>query len=220
MSDVAIITSIYDNYDHLKDIVPQSIDVEWICVTDTYHADKLKGWKVYYEPKRHLHPNRAAKTAKCLPWLYTHASSSIWIDASYQVVSPNFAEEALRYADPVAQFPHPWRNCAYDEADESLRLPKYEDQYGLIQEQKWALNYVYEHPRNYGLWATGVIVRQHTVKVVRSGFDWLNDIYTWSYQDQISHPNAMRNNHIDIINLPGTHLANEWLDYQGSGRHQ
>lgn len=217
MPKVAIITAIYDDYDTLKPTLEQSIDVEWICVTDTYLNNYINGWKIVYEPRPHLHPNRAAKTPKCLPWLYTDASASIWIDASYQVVSENFAEDALSYAEPIAQFRHPWRDCAYDEAEESLKLPKYQDQYTQILEQLQHLEG--NIPRNWALWATGVIARKHTNVVIKSGFDWLRMIYRYSYQDQISHPLAMYSNFLCPQNFPGTHLSNPWLSYQGSGRH-
>lgn len=218
MSKVAIITAIYDDYDTLKPTLEQSIDVEWICVTDTYLNNYINGWKIVYEPRPHLHPNRAAKTPKCLPWLYTDASASIWIDASYQVVSETFAEDALSYANPIAQFQHPWRNCAYDEASESLLLPKYTQEYDRILSQFQHLEYL-EHPKRWGLWATGVIARQHTPSVMSAGFDWLSMIYRFSYQDQISHPLVMNTNFLRPAHFPGTHLSNPWLSYQGSIRH-
>lgn len=218
----AIITAIYNDYDTLKPILNQNIDVEWICVTDTphdYDITNTNGWEIVYEPRPHLHPNRAAKTPKCLPWLYTDAPSSIWIDASYQVTSPNFAEDVLSYAYPIAQFNHPWRQCAYDEAEESLKLDKYITEWYLIDEQRWDLRNVKGHPHEWGLWATGVIARHHEPRTIQAGADWLSEIYQYSYQDQISHPDVMRRNGLRPINLPGTHLANEWLAYRGSGRH-
>lgn len=213
-----IITAIYDDYDTLKPALEQSIDVDWICVTDDPYMKypQYGSWNFVYEPRAHLHPNRAAKLPKCLPWLYASTDTSIWIDASYQVISPTFAEEILRYADPIAQFNHPWRQCAYDEAAESLLLSKYAGQ-PIDEQMKY---YEQGHfPDGWGLWATGVIARKHTPEVVNMGFEWLADIYRFSYQDQLSHPNACLNNGIRPINLPGTHLANDWLSYQGSGRH-
>lgn len=215
----AIITAIYDNYDTLKPTFEQSIDVEWICVTDDASlAPYTSGWKVIYEPRPHLHPNRAAKTPKCLPWLYTDASASIWIDASYRVISESFAEDVLSYANPIAQFPHPWRSCVYSEAEESLKLPKYVGERTNIVCQVEELRFR-GHPKLWGLWATGVIVRYHVPEVVDAGFDWLADIYNYSYQDQISHPDVMRRYGLHPVALPGTHLANKWLQYEGSGRH-
>lgn len=217
---IAVITAIYDDYDTLKPTLEQNTDVEWICVTDSYSSVEKgeSGWKIINEPRPHLHPNRAAKTPKCLPWLYTDAASSIWIDASYQVVSPTFAEDVLSYADPIAQFAHPWRQCVYAEADESLLLPKYKDEAWRIKAQIQDMHRR-EHPYDWGLWATGVIARHHCQSVMHFGFDWLYGIYQYSYQDQLSHPVALRDNMLDITDLPGTHLSNEWLVYQGSGRH-
>ena len=213
-----IITAIYDNYDSLKPILNQSIEVDWICVTDNdqYDVNHDWGWKIVYEPRPHLHPNRAAKLPKCLPWLYASTDTSIWIDASYKVVSSTFAEEILRYAQPLAQFRHPWRDCTYDEAVESGMLSKYQGE-PLFEQVQYLENVPF--PKNWGLWATGVIARQHTPEVVQMGFDWLSHLYRYSYQDQLSHPWACWNNDIRPIDLPGTHLANDWLSYQGSGRH-
>lgn len=220
---IAILTSIYNSFDTLKPILPQSTDVEWICVTDTYWPQPndppvTNGWKIVYEPRPHLHSARAAKTPKCLPWLYTSAESSIWIDASYRVTSTNFAEEAIRHADPIAQFKHPWRNCAFDEADEILRIPKHVNEYENVKRAITALSDS-GHPDNWGLWATGVIARRHTDDVISAGFDWLSNIYRYSVRDQISHPDVMRRWGLRPINLPGTHLANDWLQYEGSNRH-
>jgi hypothetical protein len=219
-----IITAIYDDYDTLKPVCKQSIDVNWICVTDDYdkYLNTLEGgdygWNIIYEPRPHLHPNRAAKLPKCLPWLYTDTGSSIWIDASYQVVSPTFAEDVLHYADPIAQFSHPWRQCVYDEVAESMLLPKYANEREWLGVQEATLK-LKNFPAKWGLWATGVIARHHTNGVIQSGFDWLAELYKFSYQDQISHPEVMWRNELRPVNLPGTHLHNEWLSYQGSGRH-
>jgi hypothetical protein len=216
MSKIAILTAIYDDYDTLKPTLDQTVDVEWICVTDTLINKEGKGWKIVYEPRWHLHPNRAAKTPKMLPWLYTNADTSIWIDASFQITSSSFAEEVLHYADPIAQFNHPWRQCAYAEGQECILIPKYAQE--VLQEQMDVME-EYGFPKDWGLWATGVIARKHTPEVISMGFDWMKQVHTYSYQDQVSYPFVCRMNNLRPINLPGTHLANQWLAYQGSGRH-
>ena len=219
MSKIAIITAIYDKYDTVKPILEQSVDVEWIMVTDNRdHWPWYGGWRTVYEPRSHLHPNRAAKLPKCLPWLYTDAEVSIWIDASYQVKSSHFAIEALSYADPIAQFVHPWRDCIYAEAEESLKLAKYDPERDRIRNQIEEANDL-GHPAHWGLWATGVIARKHTREVMRMGFDWFQMLHEYSYQDQLSHPVVCRVNGLYPNGIPGTHLSNDWLEYQGSGRH-
>lgn len=220
MSTIAILTAIYDSYDALKSTVPQDgVDVEWVCVTDDEdlkgetHAE---GWRVVYEPRPGIHPNRAAKHPKYEPWKYTDAPASIWVDASFRIVSSRFAAEAIAHADPIAQFPHPWRDCLYAEANESAPMVKYAGEPIIEQAEHYQQA---GHPERWGLWATGVIARRHTAPVRDLGRVWLEETYRWSFQDQISHPYACHQVGLRPSSLPGTHMSNPWLRYEGSARH-
>lgn len=223
MSDIALITAIYDSYDELKPVLPQAgVDVEWVCVADEALDPDLgaaRGWWIVNEPRPGVHPNRAAKHPKYEPWKYTSAPVSIWVDASFRVVSDRFAVEAtaaLTDAEPIAQFAHPWRDCIYTEAKESARLPKYAGEPVLEQADHYS---ELGHPENWGLWATGVIARRHTEAVRELGARWLAETYEWSFQDQISQPYALRETGLRPMALPGNHLATPWLSYEGSARH-
>jgi hypothetical protein len=224
---VAIITSVTDGYDTLKRIKPQiGTTVEWLAITDgSEKAEENHGWEIIDIRDRALttdgdlgHPNRLAKIPKCLPWAFTAAPFSIWIDASYRVTSSLFAVQAMACAHPVSQFVHPWRDCIYQEAVESLGLPKYADTAEAINAQKNEYQAI-GHPENWGLWATGVIARQHTRDVKIMGQEWLREIRRHSYQDQISEPVALRFCDLRPTPLPGDHLNNPWLSYEGSARH-
>jgi hypothetical protein len=221
MRGAAILSAVYDAYDTVKPTLPQQgIDVEWVLVTDDealYRGDSDPlGWQVVYEPRPGLHPNRAAKHPKMLPTDYTVADRSVWVDASFAVVSPTFVVDVLEHADPLAQFVHPWRACALDEAFASAPIPKYDGEPILEQADAYRAA---GHPPGWGLWATGVIGRQHTPEVVAWGKAWLAEIEKWSFQDQVSHPYVCRLHGLRPASLPGTHFANPWLTYQGSGRH-
>lgn len=212
----AVITAIYDNYDSLKPICEQiGFDVEWIVVTDNKNMQSDE-WTVIYEPRPGMHPNRAAKKPKMLPWRYTEAEASVWIDASYRVISPQFVQKVVELADPIAQFVHPWRSCAYDEAEESVKLAKYNGEPCATQLEAYEMH---GFPRKFGLWATGVIARHHTPAVKDFGATWYSHVLNWSFQDQLSHPYALWRNELRPQSLPGTHLANPWLKFEGSGRH-
>lgn len=219
MADLAILTALFDGYDTLKPVMPQQgVDVEWICVTDGAphpDAEAAKGWTLICEPSG-LHPNRAAKRPKFAPWEYTTAAASIWVDASFRVVSGWFAIEALAHADPIAQFPHPWRDCLYDEAAHSALLPKYAGEPIIEQVDYYRAMH---HPEHWGLWAAGVIARRHTPEVRCLGAVWACEVNHWSFQDQISQPFVLRETGLRPAALPGTHFANPWLSYEGSGRH-
>ncbi len=221
MSDVALITAIYDSYDSLKPVLPQAgVDVEWIVVTDSVPpAEQAAGWTIVHEPRPGVHPNRAAKHPKYEPWKYTDAPVSIWVDASFRVVSDRFAVEAtagLTDEEPIAQFVHPWRDCLFAEARESAQLAKYAGEPVLEQADRYSEA---GHPEGWGLWATGVIARRHTAAVQELGVRWLAETERWSFQDQISQPYALRETGLRPQALPGTHLATPWLAYEGSGRH-
>lgn len=217
-ADAAILTAIYDGYDTLKPVMPQiDLEVEWIVVTDTVpDAEAARGWMIVHDPRPGVHPNRAAKHPKYHPWRYTDAPASVWVDASFRVLSETFAADVLAHARPIAQFAHPWRDCLHDEAQASAYLPKYAGEPVLAQ----AVHYAEQgHPTHWGLWATGIIARRHTTPVREMGHLWAAETDRWSFQDQISQPHALRQAGLRPTPLPGTHLANPWLTYQGSERH-
>lgn len=107
---VALLTATFDNFDPLHEL-PDLGDVEAICVTDNPEL-RSDTWHVIYEPHPNEHPCLAAKWPKMLPWRYTDAEASVWIDASFRVTSPTFVTDLLSLATPLAQFPHPDRDCA------------------------------------------------------------------------------------------------------------
>ena len=219
MAEVAVITALYGAYDTLKPVLPQNgVDVDWVLVTDDPELlNATLGWRVVYRPLPDTHPNRAAKLPKLFPWEYTDASSSVWLDASYRVFSPDFVTGAMACADPIAQFVHPWRDCVYTEALASKDLAKYkgEDFDTQVKEyQDW-----HHHPEHWGLWATGVIARRHTPTVRDMGDYWSELIDRGTFQDQVSQPAALRFNGLRPSPFPGDHLTNDWVRYEGSGNH-
>lgn len=215
-ADVAIISAVYDGYDTVKPVLAQAgLEVEWVLVTD-HEPIGVLGWRVVVEPQPDVPPNRAAKAPKFEPWKYTDAPASIWLDASFRVTSPDFAAEALAFAKPIAQFTHPWRDCLYAEAVEIAALGK--DPEGVAA---WQTKRYREagHPIGWGLWASGVIARRHSAAVKRMGAAWAREVGSGSARDQVSQPFVLREAKLRPASLPGTHLANRWLAYEGSGRH-
>lgn len=219
MAEAAIVTANYGRYDEVKPALPQEgIDVEWVLVTDDPGVpDGHLGWRVVYQPVPGVHPNRAAKHPKFRPWEYTDAPASIWVDGSVRVHAPWFAAQALAYADPIAQFAHPDRDCIYDEANEALTVAKYDPE--PIAEQAMAYH-VTGHPEHWGLWATTVIARQHTAEVRDLGNWWTAEVEAWSFEDQISQPFALRSLDLRPALLPGYYRDNGWLRVEASGKHQ
>lgn len=227
MYDIAIITANYDNYDTIKPVMEQvGAKVEWVYVTDstdvlTNGKYSYSGYTTQYQPREGLQPIRAAKIPKMKPWEYTTAPLSVWIDASFRVNSSTFAIDMIDVLEScdIAQFEHPWRDCIYEEAAETLKLARYEDVYGMILAQMSKYRNLLGHPDHWGLWAAGVIARRHTDKIKTFGELWLNENLGHSYQDQLSQAPMLRLMELRPHLLMGTHFSNPWLSYEGSGRH-
>jgi hypothetical protein len=225
MTRACLLTAIYDRYDSLKPHVPQlgADPYEAICVTDNRDlaggVEDPLGWTIIYEPRPSQHPNRAAKVPKMLPWFYTDAQYVLWIDASFHLRTELALVSLMSYVDdnPIAQFVHPWRDCIYDEGDESEKLVKYKGEPIDIQMARYRQ---LGHPEHWGLWATGVIARRVTDPRVHAfGYYWLAENNAYSFQDQLSEAPMLRQASLRPASLPGTHMSNDWLAYDGSPRH-
>lgn len=182
---VAIVSACYGGYDHVAPIREQTIDTEWVMVTDNQDL-VAPGWKVIYEPRPHMHPRLAAKVPKCHPFAYTDATTTVWLDASCRLIRDDALYRIIKHANDaeMAQIVHPWRDDIVDEAEASVGMPKYEGQ--RVRDQ--VSHYIARgFPRNSGLYATGLIVRNNMGSIHEEfGHRWLTEQCRWTYQDQLS----------------------------------
>lgn len=200
MDNVVIMTAIYGHYDSVKPAplcgVPALLYTDSLAVADDAHD---KGWTPFVLPHSVVtlngepavtNPMLNHKYVKCLPHLFTEATISIWIDGSMEVVEPRFVELSLEALgdDDWAIMPHPERRCIYPEADVSAGLARYHAP--SIKAQ--AAHYSAFHPANWGLFATGFMVRRHTATVAKVGQHWWEENLLWSHQDQLSLPVLFR----------------------------
>lgn len=218
---VAVISSVYGEYDHPIHQPPQSVEADWIFVTDK--DIDAHGWQVVVEPRPHMHPRLAAKVAKCLPWLYTDADTVIWLDGACRLLREDSLEVILLAADnrPLSQIVHPWRDCIYDEADASRGMLKYQGQPIDAQVEHYRRK---GHPEHWGLWATGLIVRsdgrnQGLARAMNMDFGrrWLAEQMRWTYQDQLSEAPLLADGILKVHDLPfSLHGSGvfEWLNHR------
>lgn len=189
---VATICSVYGSYDSLKELPEQTVPFEQILVSEI-HDGSNRG--VFVEPRPHCHPRLAAKHAKCLPFEYTDADVVVWVDGSIQVTSADWLDFLIKESagSPISQYPHPQRDDILDEADASLPMTKYSGHRLHAQAHHYLS---LGHPRNWGLWSTGVIVyRKDAIgsnTLDAFGKTWLTEQVRWTYQDQISEPYVLR----------------------------
>lgn len=202
---VALYSALYGEYDAVKPL-PANLGVPAVMYTDNPDLD-APGWEL-----RVVRHDRGAAAARASwnpelvapmlehKWWKTHpdeavgdlANTSIWIDASMEIIVPDFVERCLSAlgGDDWACVPHPARTCIYTEATFSAQLPRYDGR--AIARQAAFYSDVVGHPANWGLFASGHNVRRHSSKVRRLGYQWWDDNVNWTHQDQLSLPVLMR----------------------------
>jgi hypothetical protein len=212
---VAVITSVYGAYDPVVRPPDQTVDVEWICVTDK--PDQIpEPWRVVYEPRPHLHPRMAAKYARCRPDLYTPARQTVWVDAAARLYRPDSIERLVEAVgdDPIGMFVHPVRNNLEAEVTESETMQKYA---GQPMRQQVAAYRLAGLPGT-GLWATGCIVRNASALVRDLGDRWLSEMWRWGWQDQLSLPFVLWEAGVNPLHLPGDLWDNPIIGWSYSQR--
>lgn len=192
----AVVSCCVGGYDVPKQHVEQSVDCEFVRLEDGGDWDDLR------------HPRIVAKEPKLRPWRYAddEVGPWIWLDASFQIVSPTFVEEVVAGADLIAQWEHPDRCCVFAEAEFSASLPKYRNVSVVEQANHYRQA---GHPARWGLWAAGLIVYREPVDYLADL--WWAEINRWGPQDQISQPVALRAAGMRPRALPYGLRSNPWL---------
>jgi len=132
-----------------------------------------------------LPPRLASKIPKFRPDEFVPTSSSVWVDASMRDPDNwlfNACSEQLSQHNFVL-FAHPDRVSIVDEVAASRQSPKY-DSYPLEKQIDFYLKSGFEDA--VGLYACGVIARNHCLEISNFGNAWLMENMRWSIQDQIS----------------------------------
>jgi hypothetical protein len=206
---ITVLSALYGDYDPVASPPEQTVDVRWVFVTDK--PRDLPGWEVIVEPRPELGNRMAAKVPKCYPHFYVNTSRVVWLDAACRITAPDSIERLVDHVcgdQPIAQFAHPYRSCVYEELEASRPVWKYGHQ--NIDAQ---VRYYRErgHPRDWGLWATGVIV--YYKMTPRFGYRWLVEQMRWSDQDQLSEAPVLRELGIRPRTITGNIFDNDVLGW-------
>ena len=210
----AIYTAITRSYNELPEH-PDIEGVDWIAFLDTPSTPSDRtDWEIRHIEPLGFVPRRIAKYYKMRPDLaLPEYSRTIWVDGTVRVDSPTITE-ALDWTagSGVAMFRHPERTDIWDEADVSLRMPKYQAEPIALQVEHYLDQ---GFPRYAGLWCGGIIARQNTELVRKLGEAWLAEVDRWSIQDQISLPFVLAKLGITPGAFPGNLYDNPWLSITG-----
>jgi hypothetical protein len=136
---------------------------------------------------------------------------SIWIDGSLEIKNSTFVQDmrtALGSHD-WAVFVHPDRDCIYEEAILSARLPKYQDHPILTQAEAYRSTL----SAHSGLYACTVIVRREpeSPEVKRANELWGEENLKWTYQDQLSFPYVPKKTDTTVGIIPDHLWNNRWF---------
>lgn len=214
---VAIYSSIMGDYEATAKPLPPDLDVPAIMFTDNpriVEQAPAAGWTVVETswPYELFEANPAngdpAITRPMLAHKYwkTHPAeamrfagmpdveASIWLDGSMQIRGGGSEFVANNLAalgdDDWSLMSHPWRRCVFDEAVYSSTLIFRYDSAAMMRQHDRYLKQ--GHPRGWGLFATGHMVRRHSHAANELGRHWWNHNVEFSHQDQISLPVLMR----------------------------
>lgn len=221
-SGLACVTAVYGAYDEVKHAPPGFDD----CVLVTDQAAprfglRHRGWRVISLPVARAHPRLAAKIPKCRPDWFTDADASVWIDGSFRIRDTRLAGLARKllanhdlivseHPESVAGPTWEARNCLLEEAVFSADRPKYVGSPVVEQAEHYLKQGM---PRGWGLWALGIIGRNHTKELGEFGLAWLLEIERWTVQDQVSFPYLIWQREIALTTWPFHQLQNELLDF-------
>jgi hypothetical protein len=189
-----IYTAIFGNYDDLKE--PEVITKGWkyICFTD--QDFKSDAWEIVKVPLMECGPAKTARYYKIMFHKHIESEFSIWIDGTF-VINTNLNTWWKRFKNPFTAVKHPFDNCIYKDASACLESGRGEKS---LLERQVALYKALNIPKNNGLIASGVLMRQNTKTVNKFCDTWWEQVKRWSNRDQIAYGYANWR-HPGVINL-------------------
>jgi hypothetical protein len=152
-------------------------------------------------------PRRNSRVPKLLTHQYVpDCDYSLWIDGSLRLLmsAPQLVQRFLGDAD-MALFPHPVRECIFDEAEVCAHARL--DDPGVIAAQAGKYR-ACGFPAKSGLNECGFILRRHSVQVERFNNAWWSEYCRHSCRDQLSFNYVSWMLGIKLAHFPGTRLDN------------
>ncbi len=213
MTTKAVYTAIAGDYNVLLDH-PDIPGVDWIAFLTYPDRVPHSNWDV-----RPLFSYGESNERRQAKWYKVQSSlemaeydRTLWLDGSCEIQHPPTVAALLELEESIAIFRHPDRDCIYQEAGYCLGMRKY--QHEPVREQVQYYVDEYEHPEHYGLWFSGLILRNRCPEVERIERSWWNEIDRWSYQDQLSLPVVFRNLGVKPESLHFTYGKQPFVFYQ------
>jgi len=182
MGRVVVMSAIFGGRD-APIAAPRNDAEQYVMFTD---GDGSAGWEVR-EVQPAEHPRAEARRHKTLALDMVDGDVVVWVDGRIEVTKRPLLpllRRALNGAD-IAAFPHPWRDCVYEEARECGDLGRADSAALERQIQDYRDAGLPEHA---GLWNTMVVARRRTDQMIQLGRDWWAELNRHTLRDQVSLP--------------------------------
>lgn len=195
---IVVYTCILDGFDNLHPPLPSAqgySEARYICFTNVPHLPRVKPWEYRpaYLPLDNM--GRNSRIPKILPHLFLDADYSIWHDGCFALRKRPEDIVLAMGASEIAAHKHPARKCLYEEA--ALCIAEKIGDAGEIARQI-KLYELLGHPKNWGLWANGLIVRKHSAAINDFNEGWWTAYKDGCERDQISFPFVLQRSGIPI----------------------
>jgi hypothetical protein len=199
MNKISLLTAIFGGFDEVPP-KPDGFD-EYILVSDV----PIKSDWQNVVLGQGGDPRLSSKVPKFRPDLFVSHQSSVWMDASLRDPKKWLAKASTQLLEnfDIGLFRHPDRSTVAEEVGLSLSLFKYHKMPLMAQLQRYTDSGFRDEG---GLWACGVIARNHNDLNRRLGDRWLIENICWSTQDQISLPFLLEQLNI----VPGSFEEGLW----------
>ena len=215
---LALYSAIYGTYEATAKPIPPDLGIPAIMFTDqesiAVQCERRNDWTAIYDTtvyeRFEADPANGdpAITVPMLAHKYwkTHpveamvkagldVDASIWVDGNMRITMPGAEWVAKNVAalgdDDWSLMGHPWRGCVYDEHAYTAAVCWGRYSVEAMQRQIEAIEHS-GHPRGWGLFATGHMVRRHTNAVIATSNVWWDHNVKYSHQDQLSLPPLVR----------------------------
>lgn len=176
---------------------PTYINKDWnlICFTDQNFVSK--NWSIINI--RSNSPRKKAREIKIMCNRFLDFDMCLFIDAKFRINCDlnNFVKKNFRH--DITLMRHNKRHCIYDEANFCINNNIGNKTNILEQVNSYKKN---GFPANFGLYATGILIRKNTPKVTRFMELWYDEIRKYSCRDQISFPYVLWKNPIKFETMP------------------
>jgi len=186
LDDIIVYSANIGEYDKFHTAGVFDKNARYILFTDS--EIKSKNWEIQKpENTLNLSDRKLARYYKLNPHLVLPEHKiSIWIDSCFEIQISDFekflVDEDLEKND-ILIYKHPWRDCLYDEA--AICKEKKLDYDFIIDEQIFK----YKNdgfPENFGLFATGIILRKNIPEINKFNEMWWVEVLNHSGRDQLS----------------------------------